>query len=79
MLTPSSLSFIVKKAKVDTTTIAALDESPEPAGTVDEISMSKPCGSDPPVRGKNWFKTPCVVGEQTHVSELVCDNMERPT
>jgi hypothetical protein len=52
------LPFIVKKAKVDTTTMAALDERPEPAGTVDETSMSKPCGSDPPVGGKNWFRTP---------------------
>ena len=41
---PWSLSFTAKKPKIEATTIAALDDNPEPAGTEPVTRISIPLG-----------------------------------
>jgi hypothetical protein len=54
---PVRLSLAARKLSVDATTIAALEDSPEPAGTVPDTSMSTGVGSFVPSL-KKLFKTP---------------------
>lgn len=56
---PLSLLFTARNARVEATTIAADEESPEPAGTVPETSKSTGTGSPQEATGeKNLLRTP---------------------
>ena len=64
---PSRLSLAARKLSVDATTIAALEESPEPAGMVPDTSMSTGVGSCVPSL-KNVFKTPWERGQDKYTA-----------
>lgn len=63
----SSFWFIVRKVSVDATTIAALEDRPEPAGTAPVTSRSIPTGSAPGSE-KNLLRTPFDVQTNANVS-----------
>lgn len=56
-VTPSSFLLTAKKLRVEATTMAALDERPEPAGTEPVTSRSSAFGSSVLV-SKNFSSTP---------------------
>ena len=72
---PSSLLLTARKLSVDATTSAALEDSPEPAGTAPDTSMSTGVGSFAPSL-KKLFNTPW---EEVEVRTVALGQMRERT